>query len=140
MKANPTQEKYCDILKSNRTFGLIHQYSVSSIGTITKEFQPARYNFNGVFKQELLDMVAMRVPMPAIFMIEHKDGTFEAVGDYANDLLTTIISYLNDNDDDIQILRRVESNDQNINIIRCNNSPEKIQMLLDDLRANKVIV
>lgn len=124
-----------DVIERSVRFSDIKNKSIST----GEDF--AQYNFHGMFRPEMISLAALRFPFPAIFVQEDMQGNYHALGEYANDLMTSIVKYLNDcSDDERHIIRRVEDTYINITVIRCTSSNEQVnelQALLKTLNISR---
>ena len=129
IKANMTQEMSLDTMVRNIHLNEMLQKNPNQVG---------HFNFHGAFRQTFIDLVAMRIPLPAIYVIEDRDGNYHAAGEYANDFLTSLSIYITANEDERHLVRRAMETTVEVIIIRCNNSNEKIKNLLEILKSLKV--
>ena len=121
VKANMTQEMNLDtVTRRLRLAEIIDRYNVK---------------FHGHFRQVIVDLIAMRIPLPGIYVVEDHDGVYHAVGRYANDFLTSIEAYVSSNTDERHLVRRAMETPVELIIIRCTNSKEKIKNLFSVLKS-----
>lgn len=136
MKALDNDLCRIDIIERSVSFLEIKNKSVPTISKISQLEQKAQYTSYGTFRPEMVSLAVLRLPFPAIFLLEDKQGNYHALGEYANDLITSIVTYLDDcADDDRHISRRVEDTRINLNIIRCTNSLDQVNNLQNLLKT-----
>ena len=129
IKANLSQELNLDMMLRTISLGEIFD----------EDSCRGRFEFHGAFRQEFIDLVAMKITLPSIYFIEDRDGTYYAAGEYANDFLTSLDMYIGANDDARHLIRRAKETRVEAIIIRCNNTTEQVKNLSRILSSLKVV-
>ena len=130
MKARLTQEMSLNTMVRKMNLGEVFRTTENRLG---------QFIFHGEFRQAFVDLVAMKIPLPAIYVLEDEHGHYCALNEFANDFLTSLNAYITMNDDERYLVRRACETSVDVIIIRCNNSSEKVDHVLDILKTLKVV-